>query len=648
MPSLSPQVQFPVDPLDQMMSMASHRRTLISGILDSYHGNYDCLMESVQNAVDALEDAALLGLGGPLLLEVTVNLKENSFSVLDTGTGMSEQDLILAYKPHVSLKTDVTIRQRRGKTHSYRGYKGVGLTFLAYGTDRIRLHSKKHGHLTKTRMEYGHAWAQGQREEPARVDIDPDPSPLETQPRGTFVKVHFSPTTLPRSLAHLGRPEAWPVIVRTRTAAGQVLLGRESLADLRLVVSVTRSDGTVQRSEVAPEFILPHQVPRTPPFRFLDVVDYHRKHREQAEPAPEHRRQDGLYLVWDTQRITEELTEKERTDYAAELRDYTPHIYAFVPYQGSVWNEMNRLLSGVENRSHLDAGLVVAINRQRLADVFEMDVTRYEAFSRNVFALVHFDDAPPDQGRKTVQGAVLSLAKAAANRAVQYLAKQRAFLKPPGEAPTPLQRQVELHHQDWVYNVRKHAENNPLHVPPIAYASTPLTEQDVVGLFHQFCVMGVFPGIRVFATSQVHTYDCLLRFQCPRDVPGVVYCAPDRSPLGVMPFVAGDQQEFRTADLTAEFKNNIDGLIDEMEDPSRSKDYRHIDLCVCWSRVSDRWAGYDLSEVSDATLEQRMYPGVTHLLHREGEAHVIQVVMLETVTEMVRSGRLGLAPPDST
>jgi hypothetical protein len=41
----------------------------------------------------------------------------------------------------------------------YRGYKGVGLTFLAYGTDDIVIHSKQDGVLTKARMKYGRVWA---------------------------------------------------------------------------------------------------------------------------------------------------------------------------------------------------------------------------------------------------------------------------------------------------------------------------------------------------------------------------------------------------------------------------------------------------------------------------------------------------------
>ena len=113
----------------------------MSGVLESYNSNYDFLAEAVQNAVDAIEDAKLRGRSGPFCLNVTINLQENSLSVLETGIGMTEAELSRAVAPHVSLKVDNKIITQRGDKHRYRGYKGVGLTLLAYGTDDLTLHS---------------------------------------------------------------------------------------------------------------------------------------------------------------------------------------------------------------------------------------------------------------------------------------------------------------------------------------------------------------------------------------------------------------------------------------------------------------------------------------------------------------------------
>jgi hypothetical protein len=210
-------------------------------------------------------------------------------------------------------------------------------------------------------------------------------------------------------------------------------------------------------------------------------------------------------------------------------------------------------------------------------------------------------------------------------------------LKPAGEAPTPGQREVEKSHGDWLFNVRTHAANSPLHVPPLSYVSTPLTEQDVVGLFHQLTALGVFPGIRVFATSQIRTYDCLVQFDCAADTVGLKYESIDRNPLGLSPYILGDKDRYQTRHLTVEFKNNLDALVDEFTSTSR-KAYTHIDACVCWSVVSAKFEGYDIEEVMEGTLDERAFPGVTHFLRRDGDTHIIQVIMLKKVVEMVQAG----------
>lgn len=399
--------------------------------------------------------------------------------------------------------------------------------------------------------------------------------------------------------------------------------------------------GTAASTEVEPSFLYPDEIKRTPPFRFLDLVEYYKTHAEQSSPPTDKIRQDGLFLEWDTERITKELTADQQAQFTEELKTYSPHLYAFVPYQGSVWGDMNQITTGVKNRNYLYPGLMIAVNRQRLADIFEIGASRFETFSRNVFVIVHFDDAKPDQGRKTLEVEALELAQKAADRVVQYFAKQRNLLRPPGESPTPEQRQVEKNHADWIFNVRTHAKSSPLHIPPTTYISTPLTEQDVVGLFHQLSAMGVFPGIRVYATSQSKTYDCLVEFDSDVNVPGLSYRAQDRYPIGLSPYTLGTHKKFSTKHLTLEFKNNLDGLIADVEGDS-PKAFDDIDVCVCWSKVSAAFIGYELEPITEKNLDERPYPGVTHLLRRDGDAHVVKIVMLETIVQTIQAGNLDL------
>src|SRR5258708_1151090 len=137
-------VVFPVDPLERAGgSDFEYRRRTVQGILESYHSNYDVLSEAVQNSIDAVEDAYLAGSPAPYLIEVTINFRENWIGILDSGVGMTGEEVTSVFAPHVSFKQQSSPGNKRDKKNMYRGYKGVGLTFLAYGTDEIIIHSRQ-------------------------------------------------------------------------------------------------------------------------------------------------------------------------------------------------------------------------------------------------------------------------------------------------------------------------------------------------------------------------------------------------------------------------------------------------------------------------------------------------------------------------
>ena len=427
------EITFPLDPLattDSSFDKELRRRT-VAGVLDSYHGNYDVPGEAIQNAVDAVEDAKLLGADGPFLIEVIVNLSENWMRFLDTGVGMDVEQVAQAFAPHVSFKETSEARSRRDKRNMYRGFKGIGMTFLAYGTDDITIHSKRKGNLTKARMQYGRAWATGNRTDTALLTVDPNDSPLDKHPRGTVLQVQFSQNTRPRSLTHLASTmEIWKTILRTKTAIGQIMLASDRpVVDLKVKLTIISEEKTTTEP-IEPTFLYPHNIVRNPPFRFLDLGKYYETHPEKTTPPPEKLRQDGVYLSWDTERIEKQLTEEQKKGFAEPIAAYSPFAYAFVPYQGSVWGNLNSYATGHQKRNYLYPGLMIAVNRQRLADIFEIEATRFETFSRNVFVAVHFHGAKPDHGRKTIDAESSTLAKKIADRIVLYLADQRALLRP--------------------------------------------------------------------------------------------------------------------------------------------------------------------------------------------------------------------------
>jgi hypothetical protein len=639
-------ITFPVNPLERAIPSQEIQRRTVAGVLESYNSNYDVLAELIQNSVDAVEDAFLAGLPEPFEIRVHINLQDNWISVLDTGLGMNQVQAVDAFAPSASFKNNPLIVQKRGK-NSYRGYKGVGLTFLAYGTDEVVLHTKtQDGFLTKGVMQYARAWAMGERQEPALIIEDSNPSPLDDYSRGTFVKIQLSGKTRPKKLSLIASDiGAWKVILQARTAIGQISLLSDPVVSFEVMLTLTDTSGKTTETPVPSTFLLPHLVERKPSFRFLDIPAYYMQHSERTDIPINYLRQDGVYLVWDKGKIYEELTVKQKVEYKDEIEAYNPVLYAFFPYQTIAWKWINEALGSGEGRRLLSPGLIIGVNHQRLADLIKIEATRFTNLAPTLFVLMHFDNAKPDQGRKTVQDEVIALARIAADRVLQYFQKQKGFLKPGGDAPTPGQREVEKNHEDWKFNVQLHAKTNPLNIPPLTYQSKPLTEQDVVGLFNQLSARGVFPGLQIYATSQIKTYDSLVKFDCPIDTPGLKYVAVDDNPVGISPYILGDSEVFSTRYLTLEFKNNLDALVSELnsKDNGNQKEFSHIDVCVCWSIVSDDFPGYSVDEITPRNIDERIYPGATHLLRKDTDSHIVQVVLLEKIVEMINNGRLTLS-----
>ena len=56
--------------------------------------------------------------------------------------------------------------------------------------------------------------------------------------------------------------------------------------------------------------------------------------------------------------------------------------------------------------------------------------------------------------------------------------------------------------------------------------------------------------------------------------------------------------------------------------------------------MASTFKGYELEPITESNLDERQFPGVTHLLRRDGDVHVVKLVMLETITSMIEAGNL--------
>lgn len=98
-------------------------------ILDSYSHTWDLLAESLQNSVDAIEQAAKLDSEAVKQIQIVFNAHLRSIEVSDTGIGMSADQVMSVLAPHQGFKRGMGLR----------GEKGVGLSFIMFMSNRFRI-----------------------------------------------------------------------------------------------------------------------------------------------------------------------------------------------------------------------------------------------------------------------------------------------------------------------------------------------------------------------------------------------------------------------------------------------------------------------------------------------------------------------------
>ena len=137
-----------------------------------------------------------------------------------------------------------------------------------------------------------------------------------------------------------------------------------------------------------------------------------------------------------------------------------------------------------------------------------------------------------------------------------------------------------------------------------------------------------------------------MQFDCREDLDRLRYRGIDNNPLGLsLDTFGANETRFTTKGLTVEFKNNLEGLLGNLGSQSSSKAFKNIDICVCWGALQEKHRWYTLDPITVANLHVRHFPGVTHVLRRDDEAHVIQVIVLEDVIKRIQASQIRLAPP---
>jgi hypothetical protein len=142
-----------IDPLEAKAAQSSIAaqaaiKREIENILSSYVGWFDPFAELTQNALDSVEERAASEKSQyKPAINILIDLKDNSLTVSDNGTGLTKEKYSQFLAPSFSFKS--------GKT---RGHKGVGATYLAYGYNFIQIATKTPDFEHIGKMENARDW----------------------------------------------------------------------------------------------------------------------------------------------------------------------------------------------------------------------------------------------------------------------------------------------------------------------------------------------------------------------------------------------------------------------------------------------------------------------------------------------------------
>ena len=472
-------------------------------MLSSYTRGVDFLAEALQNATDAIDQRTAQEPGAPRRILVTFDRKAGRFSVADTGVGMSREDLEIVLTPNVSLKSG---RLDRSAGRS-RGYKGVGLSFLALAGNYLQIRSCDRHNRFDIVVQNGNRWLASENapiEKPlARGTRNRADSYLGSD-RYTVVTVgdingdDFDEDIFAYDLGRL----VWTL--RTKTAVGNTAplwrepFGAQLSADEEIDVRVRYigADGREEPEQSVPyryatpeEFVLPGRI------RDFDdlagIEDNEEVSRQLAGAALRYRRRlksPGGTAVW-------------MYVFAMDAREFAVHREARGQRGEYTPNEWQ--------------GFYVATRDMPANIAFAPERIQPRTYERRMFALLQYDDLMLDLGRKTLVGRTLRMFRDIVHSAwLTPLARFVGLLQPlTPDDPSPDTATLDA-------RIAAARQVKPLDAD-VPYLSEPRRVAAVLALFHEIVgARKLLPELRTLETGVLtEDRDGLLYLGSPNGAP---------------------------------------------------------------------------------------------------------------------------------
>lgn len=622
--------------------IAAHARNTVKNVLDSYTGRFDVLVESVQNAMDALEKrwGANVSFGDEVpRLTVHLDADAETISVTDNGTGIEPSNLLSALVPHMSPKSL--------DPSPTRGHKGVGTTFLAYGHPHFEIRTKVFG---GTEIAYrilgGLAWARSLKvAEPPKFERSVGADELSDYQSGTRVVIGVGEESRFGRLknAQYNKLDTWALVLRTFTAIGHMAVGVPEhklpawLTHLRVELQLSGVAGAGS-ANVPVGFFLPH----------TDTASKITLQQLGSGGVPQNSRYELLYTELDNSALElalaaqlQELADSDQPEDQEILnafRAYDTAVYASWAYKNTWYEDLYRSRIGEDAKryqyNNVRSGLLISSVGMPIGEVNDHPyVTMKPEYKRRMFVVASFNEKySPDLGRKTIPSADRALLNWLELQLQNLFLKQVSRLvKANDDAPHNAGSYEEAKEQlaNQVEVLRKKYESRHLIGAGLGFERAPAFESELVGIFTSLVATGRLRGYNLLAIPGSATrYDGLFDFVTSE----FASANADGYQLDISEAKASGGLLQRKGKWL-EFKLRLEDLVDNFAaddgDPSK-KYFDLLDLAVVWAVPSQDAVGdYDLHRFDGQTWTERNYFGATHRLSATSGNHKVEVISVQ-------------------
>jgi len=470
---------------------------MAENVLSSYTRAEDLLAEALQNAADAIDERSASDPEAPRKIEILLDRKRRLFSVIDTGSGISLNELEVVLAPNVTYKSG---QHNKNPHRRSRGEKGVGLSFLVFACDRFEIETSNGESRQKAEVRDAYQWIDsegGTKRPQAQISAYDDLRSKLDSSRYTKVTVaEIAEETFDDDLFEMSKDElVW--LLRTRTAVGDTshvfaAVGREPSKPIEVQLVLVDKNG--ERSVPIPvlnAYALPEELlDRSLIVEWEDVAE--------LSPDEQQRELSGRALRY-TRRVR-------------SSSDRMVDVYFLVVDGRQMAETLRRRKSQNKFAPTNWQGLWLATRGMPANVTLKEDAITPRTYARRTFALLQYDELKLDLGRKTVAGRVRHMLNEVAKKSWSTIADAAERVQKgtdEGAGKSLLEQRTK---QAWK------AKSIDTSIP---YLKVPSNPPGVSAVFHELISSGtdLLPAMYTLRTGVFEDGDELLYAAQPNGVP---------------------------------------------------------------------------------------------------------------------------------